>query len=116
MEPEDNEPVDYNENSWLDSFISYLESSKGHQIAKDVLESYKEFQNKKLENHKTYSMDILKRRSFNYKFTLIVHAVILLTIIGVASFLTANDKFSSTLGVFFGTILGYVFSKQQSGK
>jgi len=100
----------------LEAFIAYLESEKGHELASNVLQSFTDFKKAQLEAKVIYSDKLQQARSFNYKYTLAINSIILVAAIGTATFLTFQGKFDSTIGVFFGTILGYVFSKPQAVK
>jgi hypothetical protein len=104
------------EYGFLDAVIEYLDSEKGHDMASKSLQAFFDFKKTKLENHKAYVGKLLEVRSYNNKFTLVFHSVILFLAVITAAILTYCGKFDSTIGVFFGTILGYVFSKQQSVK
>ena len=82
-------------------FFSYLESEKGHEIASRTLKIIEDIKKATLEN--TYS---------HASFEKWLQVLIIAMVIAASSVLTYFGKFDSTIGVLFGTLVGYLFGKK----
>ena len=100
--PPEEEPEEFDDR-WLEVF-DYLKSNKGHELATKVLELVKEV---KVGNAQ---MEYNTQRSYIKRWTLIQGLVFIFAISAV-TFLTYEGKFNATVGVFFGTLVGYFFGK-----
>ena len=82
-------------------FLYYLESEKGHELASRILAIFEDIKKATLDNTSSHA-----------KFEKWLQAVIIVVVVGDASTLTYFGKFDSTLGVLFGTLVGYLFGKK----
>ena len=82
-------------------FLVYLNSDKGHEIASRAL--------KIIEDIKKATIDTT---SSHVKFEKTLQLAMIFAVIISTSVLTYFDKFDSTVGVLFGTLVGYLFGKK----
>ncbi|NKC11773.1 MAG: hypothetical protein GKR94_06075 [Gammaproteobacteria bacterium] len=92
---EDEEPID------IGQFLYYLESEKGHELASRVLAIIEDIKKATIQTSTSHA-----------KFEKWLQAGIVLVVVVTASVLTYLSKFDSTLGVLFGTLVGYLFGKK----
>ena len=85
----------------ISPFLYYLESKNGHELASRVLAIFEDIKKATLDNASSHA-----------KFEKWLQAVIVVVVVGAASTLTYFGKFDSTLGVLFGTLVGYLFGKK----
>ncbi len=98
QEPEEViEEIDHEPSPLLD----YLETEKGHQIASRVLSILEGIQQATLATNSKHVI-----------FELWFKVVTVILVIIAASILTWFEKFNPTMGVLFGTLMGYVFGKK----
>ncbi len=82
-------------------FLAYLESDKGHELASRTLKIFEDIKKSALENSASHA-----------KFEKWLQVGIVVLVILASSFLTYVGKFDSTVGVLFGTLVGYLFGKK----
>lgn len=82
-------------------FLAYLESDKGHELASRTLKIIEDIKKATLETSASHA-----------KFEKWLQVVIIAIVIVSSSVLTYYGKFDSTLGVLFGTLVGYLFGKK----
>lgn len=92
---EDDEEID------LGPFLYYLESEKGHELASRVLAIIEDIKKATIQTSTSHA-----------KFEKWLQAGIVLVVVVAASTLTYVGKFDSTLGVLFGSLVGYFFGKR----
>lgn len=84
----------------LGPFFRYLKSEQGHEIAKQVIIIFEQLRtNGFAQNTKLKAIDTWLRY------------VLVLSVIIAAVVLSLYDKFDSTIGVLFGTLIGYFFGR-----
>ena len=106
--PGDQEVDDLGEETLLD----YLQSDKGHEILSQVLAMAKDAISSGL--HKaTVERDYAKQRARDLY---IFQGLVFVATVIPASLLTYYDKFSTPIGILFGTLLGYVFGRRGNGQ
>ena len=85
----------------MSPFFQYLSTDKGHEVAKTVL---------------TIIDDIkkatVKHSAGHAKLETWMKIAVILAVIAAATLLTLSDKFNSTVGVLFGTLVGYIYGKK----
>ena len=81
--------------------LDYLETEKGHQIASRVLSILEGIQQATLATNSKHVI-----------FELWFKVITVVLVIIAASILTWFDRFNPTMGVLFGTLMGYVFGKK----
>ena len=81
--------------------LTYLETSRGHELASRVVGIFEGIQRATLETNSKHAT-----------LELTFKVVTVVCIIFVAGGLTYFDKFNPTMGVLLGTLLGYVFGKK----
>lgn len=119
MEGQEIEPEEEPRPTLGDAFfrlIEYLESDKGHTVFSELANGYKEQKSQALDLQKQLASENLRVRSYNYRFTLITNSTVLMLALILAGGLTWIDKFNTPIAGFLGTILGYLFGRQQSAK
>jgi hypothetical protein len=94
-EPLDEPPSD------LQPVLNYLQSPQGHEIASRLLKVVEDVKKSTLE--KTTSHAIFEKW---------LQAGIILVVVVAASVLSYLGKFDTSLGVLFGTMVGYIFGKK----
>ncbi|MDB2409020.1 hypothetical protein N9W57_00135 [Pseudomonadales bacterium] len=82
-------------------FLDYIQSEKGHAIVSRVLVVVEDLKKAGIETATSHA-----------KLEKALQVVIILVVVGAASILTYHGKFDSTLGVLFGTLVGYLFGKK----
>lgn len=92
---EEDEDIDFS------PFLNYLESEKGHEIASRVIVIIEDLKKAGIQTATSHA-----------KFERLVQVGIIAVVVISASFLTFYGKFDSTLGVLFGSLVGYLFGKK----
>lgn len=95
------EKTEDNEEASVEPFFEYLKSDKGHEIFKRVIAI--------IEDVKKATLD---RTTDHAKFEKLLQVVIILVVVISTSLLTYFGKFDSSVGVLFGTLVGYLFGKK----
>jgi hypothetical protein len=85
----------------LKPLFVYLQSEQGHEIATRLLSVVEDVKKSTLE--KTTSHAIFEKW---------LKAGIIFVVVVAASFLSYLGKFDTSLGVLFGTLVGYIFGKK----
>ena len=91
------------ENEELDPspFLEYLQTERGHELAARVVGIVEGIQQATLATNSKHVI-----------FELWFKVITVVLIVCAASFLTWVDKFTPTIGLLLGTLLGYVFGKK----
>ena len=81
----------------LTSFWAYLGTPAGHEVATRIVAIFEALRHalQKTETYLRYGM--------------------VLAVIVAAVYLSINDKFDSTIGVLFGTLIGFFFGRNRKG-
>lgn len=102
---------------------NYLQSEKGHEIAKQVLDLIKGIKHSTLdrnvEQDKVNAEQArlrLERVHKYYGWVLFSQNVVFALAIVAASILTYLGKFDSPVAILFGTLVGYFFGRKTSSK
>jgi hypothetical protein len=82
-------------------FLAYLESDKGHELASRTLKIIEDIKKATLEHTSSHA-----------KFEKWLQVLIIAIVVVASSTLTYFGKFDSTVGVLFGTLVGYLFGKK----
>jgi hypothetical protein len=96
------------------SFLEYLESDRGHEIAKTVLGLWKELQQATIGSNAEQHRDELKRNHEAWKLAIITQAILAVAVIGSAVALAWHSKMDATITGFLGVALGYVLGRKTS--
>ncbi|MRG71574.1 hypothetical protein GH722_07335 [Alphaproteobacteria bacterium HT1-32] len=86
----------------LRSFWTYLSTPSGHEVAIRVVAI--------IEDLKRFGME---RNAGHQKINIIGKYILVFTVIIAAVLLSFYDKFDSTIGVLFGTLIGYFFGRSK---
>jgi len=96
------------------SFLEYLESDKGHEIAKTVLGLWKELQQvtigSKAEQHK----DELKRNHEAWRLGILMQTALATVVIVSGVTLAWHSKMDATTAGFLGVALGFALGRKTS--
>ena len=103
------------EESLPPNLLEYLESDRGHEIAKTILGLWKELQQvtigSKAEQHK----DELKRNHEAWRqLGIMMQTALAMVVIGSAVALAWHSKMDATITGFLGVALGYVLGQKTS--
>lgn len=85
----------------LSPVVEYLSTANGHEIASRILTIFEDVKKSTLERNASHA-----------KFEKWLQVAIIVLVIGASTWLTVIDKFDSTIGVLFGTLVGYLFGKK----
>ncbi|MGA7630229.1 MAG: hypothetical protein WCB11_05650 [Terriglobales bacterium] len=96
------------------NFLEYLESDRGHEIAKTILGLWKELQQVTIGSKTEQQKDQLKRNHEMWKLALIMQTVLAVVVIGSAVALAWHSKMDATVTGFLGVALGYVLGRKTS--
>jgi hypothetical protein len=101
--PRDSELDDGRDDDELDTspFFDYLRTQQGHEIASRAVSI--------IEDVKKAA---LSHSASNARLEKWLQIAIVVAVIAASTYLTATDKFNPTIGVLFGTLVGYVFGKR----
>lgn len=84
-------------------FFEYLQSPQGHEIVCKVVSIVDDFKKA-----------ALRHNSGQVRLDQILQVTIVIAVVVAASALAILDKFSTAVGILFGTLVGYVFGKKTS--
>lgn len=85
----------------LAPFLEYLGGERGHTIASRVLAIVESVQHSTLDKAAT-----------NTRVEKVAQVIIILAVISATTYLVVSGKFEASVGVLFGTLVGYVFGKK----
>ena len=97
-EPDD----EYEDEGYPSPFLEYLKTEKGHEVVIRVLSIVDDVK-KETITHNASHAKLDKWLQIGIVFAVIVASTIL----------TIFDKFNPTIGVLFGTLVGYVFGRRR---
>ncbi|MBC8401304.1 MAG: hypothetical protein H8E14_07435 [Candidatus Marinimicrobia bacterium] len=92
---EDEEEID------LSPFFEYLQSEKGHDLASRIVRI--------IEDLKKHG---ITKSTEQWKYGKLYQGLMITVVLCAVVYLTVIGKFDSTVGVIFGTIIGYLFGKK----
>ena len=98
---EENKSGNSTATSDLQPIFNYLQSPQGHDIASRVVNVIEDV--KKVTLEKTTNHAVFEKR---------LQAGIILIVVVASSVLSFLGKFDTSLGVLFGTLVGYIFGKK----
>ena len=97
-------------------FYNYINSKNGHEIVNKTIDKFFEFCNSIKKSTLDSKMELNKMNieySQNYsRNTLILQGFIFISVILAACALAFFNKFDSTIGLLFGTLVGFLFGKK----
>lgn len=94
-QPEEEEESDFY------PFFDYLQSDKGHEVTSRILRIFEDLKKVAIEKNVSHA-----------KFERIMQVSVISGVVLAASFLTYFGKFDTSVGVLFGTLVGYLFGKR----
>jgi len=94
-------PGDLVEETDFRPLFTYLQSPQGHEIAARLLSVVEDVKKSTLEKTTSHAA-----------FEKWLQAGIIFVVVIAASFLSYLGKFDTSLGVLFGTLVGYIFGKK----
>ena len=83
-------------------FFEYLKTSQGHEVVTRILDTVDDVKKATISQTTTH-----------VKIEKWVQLAIILAVVGATSILTAMDKFDPSVGVLFGTLVGYLFGRRK---
>jgi len=97
------------------SLFDYLNTDKGHEIAKGLLDLWKTLQNATLVGAAEEKKEVLKRQHESWKLGMTLQSILSAIVILSAVILAWHGKMESTVAGFLGVALGYVLGKKTGG-
>src|SRR5260221_3902733 len=94
------------------SLFDYLNTDKGHEIAKQLLDLWKTLQNATIVGSSDEKKEALKRQHESWKLGIILQSVLSAVVILSAVILAWKGKMEPTVTGFLGVALGYVLGKK----
>lgn len=97
------------------AFFDYLKSAQGHEIAKRVLTLFEEIKKNTVDRHAEQSRldkELEHRLKARHQW---LQGIVFVVAILAVSVLTYLGKFDATLGLLFGTLVGFFFGKKANG-
>lgn len=88
-------------------FLDYLHSKRGHELANRILDVVEDFKKASLEKN-------TKAFLLQFKWVTIIQVLIVASAMAAATYLTVQDKFTTTISLFLGTVIGFFFGKKAS--
>lgn len=104
LEEEEKEDLEYSDSSLL-PFLDYLHSKRGHELANRLLDVIEDFKKASLDKN-------TKAAITQFKWVTVIQVGTVVLAISAATYLTIHDKFTTTISLFLGTIIGYFFGKK----
>lgn len=100
-EEENNEREPEEEEIDLSPAFEYLKSDRGHELASRTLKIVEDLKKGALEKNASHA-----------KFERALQVTVIAVVVGASTFLTYFGKFDASVGVLFGTMVGYLFGKR----
>ena len=95
------------QDSALLPFLDYLHSKRGHELANRILDVIEDLKKASLDKN-------TKSAITQFKWVTIIQVGTVVLAIGTATYLTIQDKFTTTISLFLGTVIGYFFGRKAS--
>jgi len=94
------------------TFLEYLDSDRGHEIAKEVLSLWKELQKATIGSKSEQTKEELKRNHEAWRLGILLQTILAVVVIVTAGALAWHSKMDATLAGFLGVALGYVLGRK----
>lgn len=85
----------------LSPLFEYLKTDKGHELASRIVGIVEDIKKATLEKSSTHAI-----------FEKWLQAAVIIVVVAAASILSYFGKFETSVGVLFGTLVGYIFGKR----
>jgi ferric-dicitrate binding protein FerR (iron transport regulator) len=94
------------------TFLEYLDSDRGHEIAKSVLGLWKELQQATLGSKSDETKEQLRRQHEAWRLSITMQTALGAIVIITAGVLAWHSKMDATIAGFLGVALGYVLGRK----
>jgi hypothetical protein len=94
------------------SLFEYLKSPQGHDIASRIVGLVEGLKKATLDRTADLSVKQLDAAQVHRKNTHLLQAGAMLMIVAASTILVLYSKFDTSVGVLFGSIMGYIFGKR----
>ena len=94
------------------TFLEYLDSDRGHEIAKTVLGLWKELQQATLGSKSEETKEQIRRQHEAWRLGIMMQTTLGAVVIITAGLLAWHSKMDATLAGFLGVALGYVLGRR----
>ena len=84
------------------SFWEYVQSEKGHEVVQRIVGMIDDVKKATLAHHGSYA-----------KLDKVLQYVLVIGVVVASAWLSVVDKFSTPVGVMFGTLVGYAFGRRK---
>ncbi|ALE39110.1 hypothetical protein KQY10_01570 [Leptospira interrogans] len=102
------EEIEYN------SLIDYLTSQPGHEVATRIISLFEEIKKSTLDKNVEMAKINVGNHHKQRTYLIIQQTIVFVTIVISSICLAINDKFTPTIGILFGTLIGYFFGKKNA--
>src|SRR5258708_36276888 len=96
------------------TLMDYLDTERGHEIAKTLLDLWKEIQKATLGSKSEQTIEQLKTQSRSWRMDVVIQSALASVVIVSAVVLAWHGKMDATITGFLGVALGYVLGKKTS--
>jgi hypothetical protein len=96
------------------TFLEYLDSDRGHEIAKEVLSLWKELQKVTIGSKSDQTKEELRRNHEAWRLGIVMQTALAGVVIVTAGVLAWHSKMDATIAGFLGVALGYVLGRKTS--
>jgi hypothetical protein len=107
-------PTTGNEDESPFTFLEYLDSDRGHEIAKTILGLWKELQQATLGSKSEETKEQLKRNHEAWRLGILMQTALATVVIVSGVTLAWHSKMDATIAGFLGVALGYVLGRKTS--
>jgi len=94
------------------TFLEYLDSDRGHEIAKTILGLWKELQQATLGSKSDETKEQLRRQHEAWRLGVTLQTALGAVVIITAGVLAWHSKMDATIAGFLGVALGYVLGRK----
>src|SRR5258705_8399807 len=93
-------------------FFDYLKSIQGHEVLSRIVGLIEGLKKATLDKNAELSTKQLDAARIHRRNTQMLQGFAMLTVVTASTVLVCLGKFEPTVGVLFGTIMGYIFGKR----
>ncbi|MDV6237201.1 hypothetical protein CH379_016330 [Leptospira ellisii] len=102
------------ENLEYNPLIDYLTSQPGHEVATRIISLFEEIKKSTLDKNVEMAKINVGNHHKQRTYLIIQQTIVFVTVVVSSICLAINDKFTPTIGILFGTLIGYFFGKKNA--
>ncbi|PJZ43642.1 hypothetical protein [Leptospira brenneri] len=92
--------------------MDYLMSEPGHEIVKRIISLIEDIKKSTLDKNVELTKINVTNNHKQKTYLLIQQTIVIVLVVIASIYLAVMDKFNPTIGVLFGTLIGYFFGKK----